>query len=76
LNGNLAFGYTATTVPATQPILWGEVNVAECVLNPQCGTFAPYTQFPFLRVNFTAATDIVTAIVGYWPEEGGVIDGW
>lgn len=78
LNGNLTFGYTATTIPTTDrtPLLWGEVNVGACELDPQCGFNAVYTQFPILRVNFTKPTDYAAAIVGYWMLDGAAIQGF
>ncbi|HSY05855.1 MAG TPA: hypothetical protein VK803_07890 [Steroidobacteraceae bacterium] len=76
LNGNLALGYTATTIPATQPILWGEENVASrcfLVVPPICDGGS---EGPVLRVNFNVPTDYATAMVGYWAEDGAAIESF
>jgi hypothetical protein len=78
LNGNLAFGYTATTVPATQPILWGEEQIAAfCFFYPGppvCGIGSG--DAPVLRVNFDVPTDHVTAIAGYWMLDGSALQAF
>ena len=63
--GNLAFGYTPTTIPSAVPILWGDVDEGRnCVLggpcNPELMTIAPV-----LRVNFEVPTDLVSAIAAH-----------
>jgi hypothetical protein len=66
LGGNLALGYSPTTVPSTFPILWGDINLAGQCLIPQLDCFTGGTA---LRVNFDVPTNYMTAAIGYFLED-------
>jgi hypothetical protein len=76
LDGTLALGYSSTTVPSTQLILWGEENDAAdtCIPPPGlgCDTDGP----PVLRINFTVPTDYASAAIGFFPADASGIRGF
>lgn len=82
VGGNLALGYSPTTVPAANAILWGDEGMgASCLLefslfsfcDPELGALAFE---PVLRVNFTTPTDFAAAVVGYFLEDDSVIEAF
>jgi hypothetical protein len=78
-SGNLVLGYSPTTVPSAQPIFWGDANFAafKCVDNPTGSCDNPGgLALPVLRVNFSVATDKVSALIGFGLDDPSEIDAF
>src|SRR5215469_387546 len=78
IGGNLAIGFSSTTVPSTIPILWGDEDVAaECLAEFGAVSFCDGSlDFEVLRVNFTTPTDFAAAAIGYFPDDASVIQAF
>jgi hypothetical protein len=74
--GNLVFGYSASTVPSTQPILWGAENAAANCLLICDPNQASQLVLPALRVDFPVPTDLVSAVIAFYDEDGGGLEGF
>jgi hypothetical protein len=75
VGGNIAFGYSPTTIPSTQLIFWGDENHAASCLTPPFDCELPL-EFPVLRVNFSVPTDYATAVVGYFDDDSNILGGF
>ena len=74
--GSLVFGYSATTVPSAQPILWGAENAAaNCLVICDQNT-ASQLFVPAMRVDFPVPTDLVSAVIAFYDEDGGGLEGF
>jgi hypothetical protein len=81
-SGNLAIGYSPTTIPSAQAIFWGDAFKArQCVE----GSLGPEPQIcdnpgglalPVLRVNFSVPTDKAAALVAFGLDDASEIDGF
>jgi len=74
--GSLVLGYSAGTVPATAPILWGEENGAANCLVICDSNQAAKLFVPALRIDFSQPTDLVSAVIAFYDEDGGGLEGF
>lgn len=79
-SGNLALGYSPTTIPSTQAIYWGDAfRATECLeglRGPAPGICDGPVGFPVLRVNFSVPTDKATALIAFGFDDSSEIDGF
>jgi len=74
--GSLVFGYSPGTVPATTPILWGEENgAANCLVICDANQAAKLF-VPALRIDFSQPTDLVSAVIAFYDDDGGGLEGF
>jgi hypothetical protein len=67
--GSNLFGYTPTSTPSTQPVMWGEAQHASYYLNGNTGEHLTNFQQAF-RADFATPTSYVDILGQFWAGDG------